>query len=730
MNQIIDHLWIQDYTSQITVPGKPVTGLLKVPNVSRGLDHLDVPVAIFPLDLIITLAVLLIYHFSTTQAFPTFPRKLERHPTILPSPPVLKMREPKLSVNLEPPSARRLANDIPLDKEYFESQKDVLWDLTDDGTRIWKQPDDETTRMTDNLCRVWQERGDFSQLTLDSIHTAPTTPAELEETPDASDESTTKEEPQGTDSISSEDLWEMKLKMVQHLGAIGVELAAGLDLLNIVLGPLAPDTVDTNSLPMPNGGLAPAIHSPDHIPPQAESTTLVDAAVSLMRKQKTTKNVSNVLRNASEELGKQVERSQDQWNALLELREEGWDMRPKGVKAGVDVSLIGKGAERAAKEVGIVFANPEAAEVLRASSIASLEPASLGSVGSRPEMKFPTRPRRRLVISLITPEGQPEYFSPWSNYSFQSATSPLFSEDLEMARAEMLEEEIFSEVSKEAQLVDSYSIITSDSSVHVEDLGLRVEKVASTKFSNEDSPLALLISSIMRLMMTSMYRSRRLHATGSAISKPKVSRPKMLKPVLDLIVFYTCALSVRRLFIQAADALTPTRLEVDLECEPVLESVAKIIRLLSDTGFGEDTQNKTFALGGMWTLRICEHHSVFFTVACPAVVSLWLPHQSIKIALPQLSSVLQREVEECILSALLDSVEQKGFSATRCAPGFSCVRGELEIFLTVSFSLRNGVKARVEKLQPTSTTPIPILISKYEGKGSIMEWLEGTIPPT
>ncbi|KAH9819627.1 subunit 17 of mediator complex-domain-containing protein [Melampsora americana] len=643
----------------------------------------------------------------------------------------------KLSVTLEAPSARRLANDIPLDKDYFESQKDVLWDLTDDGTRIWKQPDDETTQMTDSLCRVWQERGDFSQLTLDSIHTAPTTPTELEVSPDTSDEPITKDEPQGKDSISSEDLWEMKLKMAQHLGAIGVELAAGLDLLNLVLGPLAPDTVDTNSLPMPNGGLAPAIHSSDHLPPQAESTTLIDAAVSLMRKQKTTKNVSDVLRQASEELGKEVGRSQDQWNALLELREAGWDMRPKGVKAGVDVSLIGKGAERAAKEVGIVFANPEAAEVLRASSIASLEPASLSSLNSQlPKMKFPTRPRRRLVISLITPEGQPEFFSPWSNYSFQTATSPLFSQDLEMARAEMLEEEIFSEIFKEAQLVDTYSIITSDSSVHVEDLGIRVqirfemvEKVASTGLSNEDSPLALLISSIMRLMMTSMYRSRRLLATGSVISKPKEARPKMLKPVLDLIVFYTCTLNVRRLFIQAAQALTPTRLKVDLECEPVLESVAQIIHLLSDTGFGEDTQNKTFALGGMWTLRICEQHSVFFTVACPAIVSLWLPHQSIKISLAQISGVLQREVEECILLVLLDSVQEKGFVATRCAPGFSGVRDDLEIFVTVSFSLRNGVRARVEKLQPTTTTPTPRLLSKYEGKGSIMDWVAEAIPP-
>lgn len=141
------------------------------------------------------------------------------------------------------------------------------------------------------------------------------------------------------------------------------ELAAGLDLLNIVLGPLAPETVDTKNLPMPSGGLAPAIHSADHIPPQPESTTLVDAAVSLMRKQKTTNSVSEMMSQASAELGKEVARSRERWNALLELRKDGWTMRPKGVGAGVDVSLMGKGAERAAKDVGVAFANPEGASV-------------------------------------------------------------------------------------------------------------------------------------------------------------------------------------------------------------------------------------------------------------------------------------------------------------------------------------------------------------------------------
>ncbi|KAG0149049.1 hypothetical protein CROQUDRAFT_131568 [Cronartium quercuum f. sp. fusiforme G11] len=266
-----------------------------------------------------------------------------------------------LSVTLEAPSARRLANDIPLDKEPLESQKDLLWDLGVDGTRVWKQPEAESTQITADLCRVWQERGDFSQLTIESIKTAPTKSTEIDKQAVTPLDVSENEKIKGSDSITSQKLWEMKLQMAQHLGVIQGELTAGLDLLNIILGPLAPETVDTTNLPMPSGGLAPAIHSADHVPSQPESTTLIDAAVSLMRKQKTTKDVSNMMKKASAELGKEVNRSREQWNALLELREAGWNMRPKGVKMGVDVSLMGKGSERAAKEVGIAYANPEGA---------------------------------------------------------------------------------------------------------------------------------------------------------------------------------------------------------------------------------------------------------------------------------------------------------------------------------------------------------------------------------
>jgi hypothetical protein len=137
------------------------------------------------------------------------------------------------------------------------------------------------------------------------------------------------------------------------------ELSTGLDLLNTLLAPLAPEAVDTSSLPLPPGGIAPMTHSSDHLSAQPEPITLINASVSLMRKRKAAQNASCLLKRTAGELAREAKRSQNEWDTLLKLREQGWNMRPKGAKPGADMSLMGKGAERAAKEIGIAYATTE-----------------------------------------------------------------------------------------------------------------------------------------------------------------------------------------------------------------------------------------------------------------------------------------------------------------------------------------------------------------------------------
>jgi hypothetical protein len=87
---------------------------------------------------------------------------------------------------------------------------------------------------------------------------------------------------------------------------------------------------------------------------------------------------------------------------------------------------------------------------LRASSFASLEPLDPeNDESSQISLKLPVRPRRRLAITLRLPNQPVERFSPWERCSNLKETDSRlpFAEDLELARAEVLDEEIFGEVS-------------------------------------------------------------------------------------------------------------------------------------------------------------------------------------------------------------------------------------------------------------------------------------------
>lgn len=78
-----------------------------------------------------------------------------------------------------------------------------------------------------------------------------------------------------------------------------------------------------------------------------------------MHKRKAITDASTSLKEASSQLASQVQRSKAEWDQLIEAREAGWRLVPSGVRPGIEVSLVGKGAERAAKEVGIAFAPVE-----------------------------------------------------------------------------------------------------------------------------------------------------------------------------------------------------------------------------------------------------------------------------------------------------------------------------------------------------------------------------------
>ncbi|PLW33154.1 hypothetical protein PCANC_11101 [Puccinia coronata f. sp. avenae] len=611
-----------------------------------------------------------------------------------------------MSIAIAPPAPRLLANDLPSERDPIEAQKDSLWDFGDGGEQIWKEPQDEASKFTSDLKRLWVERGDFSQLTIEKIEKQKNKPLPTSElATDSKEDAAGDKDLKTSETITVNELWEMRMQMANQLLVMSGELSTGLDLLNTLLAPLAPEAVDTSSLPLPPGGIAPMTHSSDHLSAQPEPITLINASVSLMRKRKAAQNASCLLKRTAGELAREAKRSQNEWDTLLKLREQGWNMRPKGAKPGADMSLMGKGAERAAKEIGIAYATTEAAEALRASSFASLEPLDPeNDESSQISLKLPVRPRRRLAITLRLPNQPVERFSPWERCSNLKETDSRlpFAEDLELARAEVLDEEIFGEISRDAQSSPTYRTSTSDRSVIVkgfwEDAEICFEMLESdeeVQTSTGPSHKCRLVSALMRLLMISIYRSRRSCAVGIISATTQPSAPKILEPVLDLIVFFIYTHNVHTLFQQAVSDLKPADLQVEGELDPVLESAAELVRLVC--GKRNSTSHK-LDVGGAAVLRIMGRRSITFTMTCPVVISYWLKDEPMRIGPDQMYSVFVNAINQAILGLLIDLFAHPDILLSRTPTGLLCRSDRRKLFLTPKFRFGTGLTIKTERL--------------------------------
>lgn len=103
------------------------------------------------------------------------------------------------------------------EEEHIPSRLLILLLINIDFFFFFGDSDDDSTKLTTKLRRVWQERGDFSQLTIEKIESSPSqadgsdTSDEIDETPKSVEDSNLSK------SITVDELWEMKTKMAQHL---------------------------------------------------------------------------------------------------------------------------------------------------------------------------------------------------------------------------------------------------------------------------------------------------------------------------------------------------------------------------------------------------------------------------------------------------------------------------------------------------------------------------------
>ncbi|BGP53396.1 hypothetical protein JCM8202v2_000955 [Rhodotorula sphaerocarpa] len=411
-----------------------------------------------------------------------------------------------------------------------------LQDLNlDDGREVLTRADNSKS-LHERLMRLWAERGDFSQVTEDSIR-------------NPAPEGDKGAEKDGEDGQSDgrpavEDIRKLQETMIYSLALVRGELTTALDLLSVLSAPTDPPDVDVNSIPLPQQTLTLV---PTAVPARPSSDPTVNplAVLPLATSLTALKSSANAFFRASEELipldpaeqaalalvpsasapavGRPAARAQtrapDPWPTIMRLHaSSARPLVPLGAAPGA--SLTGKGETRTAKQVGVVYGYPEARAEYRRAAVARVgdlveEAAAAGSVSSR--NLGVERPRGRSLVLELNTKGTHEAADWCGDEEKEGDVDPVERILRDRARS-ALAEELFAQLMQEAR---------SDSTLRAElvlasgasgdairmkgngwELSLRMSRDPPARSAQPGQPLAT-IGPLLRLFFLQTYTHRR-----------------------------------------------------------------------------------------------------------------------------------------------------------------------------------------------------------------------------
>ncbi|BGP05440.1 hypothetical protein JCM10049v2_001246 [Rhodotorula toruloides] len=398
--------------------------------------------------------------------------------------------------------------------------------VLDDGREVFTRNDPKKS-LSERLMRVWQERGDYSQLTEDSIRN----PVQEDK----------EEQADEVDRPSVEDMHKLQETMLQNLVIARGELSTALDLLSVLSAPTDPPDVDVNTIPLPQQTLTLVPTAPPP-PPSTDPSTNPLAALPLASSLDTLKSSANAFFRASEELIPLDEAElaaaglssassttkaarprtcdPDPWPTILRLHASSpRSLIPLGAMKGA--SLSGKGETRTAREVGVFFGCQEAKAEYRRAAVAR--------VGELLHDEAAERTGRKMVFELDS-RGEKERFG-WNGEG--DADSERVERILQLRSRAAFAEELFAQLATEAQAENSTTRARFElgsgkkgDSVVLEGAGwsLRISMVVSSGAAETASSSGLAsLASLVRLLFLQEYASRRASTRAKAPSTS--SRP-------------------------------------------------------------------------------------------------------------------------------------------------------------------------------------------------------------
>ncbi|OCH94116.1 hypothetical protein OBBRIDRAFT_852282 [Obba rivulosa] len=511
-----------------------------------------------------------------------------------------------------------------------------LLDITPEGRHVYDPKRNMTAEIGEKLTRIFVERG---VTFFDNVQGQPPTemawPTELE----VIDGENKQDTSDSTGPTTPEELFQMRVALMQQLHIALGEMTQARDLLSQLLSfdahaPLLSGPASQSSGPSLT---ATAVSKPQPFTSvQAFNTQLVIGG-----KDRALRKAAHLFKSSAEKMESGRIQNERYWVDALRIRRGNWGLIPAPLPSG---SATGKGADRTSKDFLISFGLEESPALFRRRAIGRISNTS-ADAGT---VEFPLRQRTRLQVLIITTDAAGVRHIEKNNiHAFEDSS---LDNSLQCAQAEVVEQEIYSMLIKEAGNLPTASARVSERLIVIEaaqGIELRFELVERTTGAKCDIILATL--RILLLRVHASAKARRLGRAGlSRTGPPNPAATQILQPIIDLLQYEVFCDRVQVELQKVATALQQAGISTKYRFEPVCEGGSELVALLQS--------EKRGPMSGEALLRIDDRHTLRFALQSPSSLIAHLPQATLSLAsIPQLAQLLKDEVTICILNRICET---------------------------------------------------------------------------
>ncbi|KAH7914170.1 subunit 17 of mediator complex-domain-containing protein [Hygrophoropsis aurantiaca] len=549
---------------------------------------------------------------------------------------------------------------LSLERPYKDDKGDRILDLLDilpDGQSIYEPEKDPSKLSSDKLRRIFIERGvDFFD--------HPNGKSSLEDAslPPASEstESMPTDEIQESSrsTMTPEELFKMRMEIMPQLFTALGEMTHAREFLSFLLASTAPS--QPSPIPsLPSSTLTATIVTK---PPPISSVDAFNVQLAIGGKDEALRKAANLFKSAAGSLERGRLRGEKYWVDALKIRRANWGLIPAPLPYGAPT---GKGADKTSRDFLISFGLEESPSHFRRRAIGHL--ATYDHAVDALVFPHCQRTRLRVSLSITDDAGRVSYGS----HKPQSASNTPLEESIKAAQQEIIEEEIFSVLIKEASGLPTALARVAERLIVIEaaqGVELRFElvdnDVSDESISSSENEIIVvkcdMIYSILHALLLTMHagqKSQRIGSTG--IQAASNIRPTLLQHVIDMLQYQVFCDRVHAELNKMVNALKDAGIPCTLRFDSIGESGEQLVGLI----MAKDASRK---LGGEAVLRIDNRYTLRLSFLSPSSLTAHLSQATLSIAsIPQLVQLLSDEVERYLLKRICEI----GIHACECVNG-------------------------------------------------------------